>query len=83
MIFRLTFARVIKKNSTEEFSCVPYILALFNCCLYTWYGLPVVSRRWENFPVITINGVGIVFELSFILIYFWFASNGGKVSSAS
>nr|GLL28220.1 bidirectional sugar transporter SWEET3-like [Ipomoea trifida] len=74
----LTFATVIKKRSTEEFSCVPYILALFNCCLYTWYGLPVVSHRWENFPVVTINGVGIVLELSFILIYFCFASNARK-----
>nr|GME13308.1 bidirectional sugar transporter sweet3 [Ipomoea batatas] len=74
----LTFATVIKKRSTEEFSCVPYILALFNCCLYTWYGLPVVSHRWENFPVVTINGLGIVLELSFILIYFCFASNARK-----
>ncbi|XP_019200209.1 PREDICTED: bidirectional sugar transporter SWEET3-like isoform X1 [Ipomoea nil] len=74
----LTFARVMKKKSTEEFSCIPYILALFNCCLYTWYGLPVVSRRWENIPVVTINGVGIAFELSFILIYCWFASNARK-----
>ncbi|KAK7839577.1 bidirectional sugar transporter sweet3 [Quercus suber] len=52
----LTFARVIKKKSTEEFSCVPYIISLFNCLLYTWYGLPVVSNRWENFTVVSTNG---------------------------
>ncbi|OIT06418.1 PREDICTED: bidirectional sugar transporter SWEET3b [Nicotiana attenuata] len=74
----LTFSRVIKKKSTEGFSCVPYVLALFNCCLYTWYGLPVVSYRWENFPVVTINGIGILLEISFILIYFWFSSAKGK-----
>ncbi|KAA8533641.1 hypothetical protein F0562_030925 [Nyssa sinensis] len=74
----LTFSRVIKKKSTEEFPCVPYIVALLNCFLYTWYGLPVVSYGWENFPVVTINGLGILLELSFILIYFWFASAGGK-----
>ncbi|PIN27140.1 Multitransmembrane protein [Handroanthus impetiginosus] len=74
----LTFSRVIRKKSTEEFSCVPYILALFNCSLYTWYGLPVVSYKWENFPVVTINGLGILFELSFIMIYFYFASPNGK-----
>ncbi|KAK9103832.1 hypothetical protein Sjap_021086 [Stephania japonica] len=39
---RLTFVKVIKKRSTEEFSCVPYTLALFNCLIYTWYGLPLV-----------------------------------------
>nr|AJU57230.2 bidirectional sugar transport SWEET 3 [Camellia sinensis] len=74
----LTFARVIKKKSNEDFSCVPYIIALLNCFLYTWYGLPVVSYRWENFPVVTINGLGTFLELSFILIYFWFASAKGK-----
>ncbi|XP_010261514.1 PREDICTED: bidirectional sugar transporter SWEET3-like [Nelumbo nucifera] len=74
----LTFKRVIRKRSTEEFSCIPYIIALLNCLLYTWYGLPVVSHRWENFPVVTINGVGILLESSFIIIYFWFASARGK-----
>ncbi|KAL6320584.1 hypothetical protein AAG906_008584 [Vitis piasezkii] len=75
----LTFARVMRKKSTEEFSCIPYIIALLNCLLYTWYGLPVVSYRWENFPVVTINGLGILLEFSFILIYFWFTSPRGKI----
>ncbi|XP_057462281.1 bidirectional sugar transporter SWEET3-like [Actinidia eriantha] len=74
----LTFSRVIRRKSTEEFSCVPYIIALLNCFLYTWYGLPVVSYRWENFPLVTINGIGVLLELSFILIYFWFTSARGK-----
>ncbi|KAI3948627.1 hypothetical protein MKW98_027693 [Papaver atlanticum] len=62
----LTFTRVLKKKSTEDFSCVPYSIALLNCLLYTWYGLPVVSNKWENFPLITINGIGISLEFSFI-----------------
>ncbi|XP_043709934.1 bidirectional sugar transporter SWEET3b-like [Telopea speciosissima] len=74
----LTFKRVIRKRNTEEFSCVPYILALFNCFLYTWYGLPVVSNKWENFPLVTINGLGFLLEITFIIIYFWFASPKGK-----
>ncbi|GLT38770.1 hypothetical protein SLA2020_129960 [Shorea laevis] len=78
----LTFTRVIRKGSTEEFSCVPYIVALLNCLLYTWYGLPIVSHRWENSPLITVNGLGIIFEVSFILIYFWFASTKGKIKVA-
>uniref|UniRef100_A0A0D3EL61 Bidirectional sugar transporter SWEET n=1 Tax=Oryza barthii TaxID=65489 RepID=A0A0D3EL61_9ORYZ len=65
----LTFRRVIKKGSVEEFSCVPYILALFNCLLYTWYGLPVVSSGWENSTVSSINGLGILLEIAFISIY--------------
>ncbi|XP_072959746.1 bidirectional sugar transporter SWEET3b isoform X2 [Typha angustifolia] len=69
----LTFKRVIKKGSTEEFSCIPYAVALLNCLLYTWYGLPVVSCQWENLPVVTINGLGILLETSFIVIYISFA----------
>lgn len=78
----LTFCRVIRKKSTEEFSCVPYTIALLNCLLYTWYGLPVISCRWEKFPVVTINGLGILFELSFFLIYLWFTSAKGKMKVA-
>lgn len=78
----LTFARVIRKRSTEEFSCIPYIFALLNCLLYTWYGLPIVSCRWENFPLVTVNGLGIIFEICFILIYFHFTSAKGKIKVA-
>ncbi|OIW15252.1 hypothetical protein TanjilG_16502 [Lupinus angustifolius] len=73
-----TFKRVIRKKSTEEFSCIPYIIGLFNCLLFTWYGLPVVSYKWENLPLVTVNGVGIVLELSYVLIYFCYASAKGK-----
>ncbi|GAV66228.1 MtN3_slv domain-containing protein [Cephalotus follicularis] len=79
----LTFSRVIRKKSTEGFSCIPYIVALLNCLLYTWYGLPVVSCKWENFPVVTINGLGILLEFSFIIIYILFASAGGKMKVAA
>ncbi|XP_027339099.1 bidirectional sugar transporter SWEET3-like [Abrus precatorius] len=78
----VTFKRVIRKKSTEEFSCIPYIIGLLNCLLFTWYGLPVVSYKWENFPLVTVNGVGIVLELSYVLIYFWYASPKGKVKVA-
>ncbi|KAK9063161.1 hypothetical protein SSX86_017031 [Deinandra increscens subsp. villosa] len=69
-----TFVKVIKKKSTGEFSVVPYAVSLLNCLFYTWYGLPVVSIKWENFPMITTNGIGILFEFSFIIIFIWFTS---------
>ncbi|XP_058100288.1 bidirectional sugar transporter SWEET3b-like [Magnolia sinica] len=74
----LTFKKVIRNGSTEEFSCIPYIIAFFNCLLYTLYGSPVVSIGWENFPIITVNGLGILLEFSFILTYFWFTSTNRK-----
>ncbi|KAG2299208.1 hypothetical protein Bca52824_035680 [Brassica carinata] len=75
----LTFSRVFKKKSTEEFSCFPYVMTLFNCLIYTWYGLPIVSHRWENFPLVTINGVGIVLESIFIFVHFCYASPKEKI----
>ncbi|CAH2070146.1 unnamed protein product [Thlaspi arvense] len=75
----LTFSRVFKKKSTEEFSCFPYVMTLFNCLIYTWYGLPIVSHLWENLPLVTINGVGILLESIFIFIYFCYASTKEKI----
>ncbi|MQL82986.1 hypothetical protein Taro_015464, partial [Colocasia esculenta] len=78
-----TFHRVLRKRSTEEFSCVPYIIALLNCLLYTWYGLPVVSHKWENFPVVPVNGLGIILESSFIILYTCFAPSERKAMAVA
>jgi solute carrier family 50 protein (sugar transporter) len=77
----LTFKRVIKKASVEEFSCIPYILALFSCLTYSWYGFPVVSYGWENMTVCSISSLGVLFEGTFISIYVWFAPRGKKKAS--
>ncbi|TVU16970.1 hypothetical protein EJB05_32974, partial [Eragrostis curvula] len=74
----LTFKRVIKEASVGEFSCVPYILTLFTCLTYTWYGFPVVSCGWENVTVFVISAIGVLFETSFISIYLWFAPREKK-----
>ncbi|CDY14399.1 BnaA10g06560D [Brassica napus] len=73
---------VFKKKSTEEFSCLPYVMTLFNCLIYTWYGLPIVSHCWENFSLVSINGVGIVLESIFSFVYFCYASPKEKIKVA-
>ncbi|KAE9464758.1 hypothetical protein C3L33_03319, partial [Rhododendron williamsianum] len=50
----LTFKRVIRKKSTEEFSCFPYIMALLVSFLYTWYGLPVKKVAMMTVPVVLV-----------------------------
>lgn len=69
----LTFIKVIKEKSVGQYSCMPYVIALFNCLTYAWYGLPVVSNGWENFLVSTVNGVGIVPECFAICTYLVYA----------
>ncbi|KAG2615707.1 hypothetical protein PVAP13_3NG041880 [Panicum virgatum] len=73
----LTFKRVIKEASVGEFSCIPYILTLFSCLTYSWYGFPIVSSGWKNLTVF-LNSIGVLFEISFISIYLWFAPKEKK-----
>ncbi|KAJ8753041.1 hypothetical protein K2173_011809 [Erythroxylum novogranatense] len=79
----LTFARVIRKKNTEEFSCIPYIISVLTCLIYTFYGTPVVSYGWENLPLVTIDGIGLLLESSFIIIYICFAPAREKVKVAA
>lgn len=69
----LTFIKVIKDKSVGQFACTPYVIALFNCLTYTWYGFPAVSNGWENLLVSTVNGVGIFPECFAICTYLFFA----------
>ncbi|KAM1183854.1 hypothetical protein ACFX19_002158 [Malus domestica] len=48
----LTMSRIVRKKSTEGFSCVPYVTTLLNCLLYTWYGLPVIKVTATVIPAI-------------------------------
>ncbi|GLJ36961.1 hypothetical protein SUGI_0747950 [Cryptomeria japonica] len=65
----LTFVKVIKEKSVGQYSCTPYVIALFNCFTYTWYGMPVVSKGFENILVSTVNGAGIIPECFVICTY--------------
>ncbi|CAA6660364.1 unnamed protein product [Spirodela intermedia] len=56
----VTFRRIIRNKSTEQFSGIPYNMTLLNCLLSAWYGLPFVSPN--NMLVYTINGTGAVLE---------------------
>ncbi|CAL9131422.1 unnamed protein product [Musa acuminata var. zebrina] len=67
----VTFQRIIRKRSTEDFSGVPYTMTLLNCLLSAWYGLPFVSPN--NLLVSTINGAGSVIEAVYVLIFLVFA----------
>jgi solute carrier family 50 protein (sugar transporter) len=67
----VTFRRIIKSRSTEDFSGVPYNMTLLNCLLSAWYGLPFISPN--NLLVSTINGTGTVIEAIYVMIFLIFA----------
>ncbi|KAI3417612.1 Bidirectional sugar transporter SWEET [Psidium guajava] len=72
----ITFKRVIKRKSTEEFSGIPYVMTLLNCLLSAWYGLPFVSPN--NLLVSTINGTGAAIESVYVVIFLIFAPRKEK-----
>ncbi|BAC06235.1 putative MtN3 [Oryza sativa Japonica Group] len=73
----VTFWRIIKKRSTEDFSGVPYNMTLLNCLLSAWYGLPFVSPN--NILVTTINGTGSVIEAIYVVIFLIFAERKARL----
>ncbi|XP_039170690.1 bidirectional sugar transporter SWEET1 isoform X2 [Eucalyptus grandis] len=66
----VTFKRIIRNRSTEQFSGIPYVMTLLNCIVFTWYGLPFVSRN--NILIWTINATGGVIEFTYIVIFIIF-----------
>lgn len=75
--YRPTFKRIIRSKSTEQFSGLPYIYALLNCLICLWYGLPIVSSG--IIFVATVNSVGAVFQLMYIIIFIIYADTRRKV----
>ncbi|CAA7047810.1 unnamed protein product [Microthlaspi erraticum] len=72
----ITFKRIIKNKSTEQFSGIPYPMTLLNCLLSAWYGLPFVSK--DNTLVSTINGTGALIETIYVLIFLFYAPKKEK-----
>ncbi|KAL2894104.1 Bidirectional sugar transporter SWEET1 [Bienertia sinuspersici] len=87
----VTFKRIIKNKSTEQFSGIPYVMTLLNNLLSAWfpssilffcllvkrYGLPFVSPN--NILVTTINGTGAVIESVYVLTFLILAPKKEKL----
>ncbi|XP_023521694.1 bidirectional sugar transporter SWEET4-like [Cucurbita pepo subsp. pepo] len=70
-----TFIKICKKKSVEQYSPMPYLATLMNCLVWTLYGMPMVHPN--SLLVITINGIGIVIELVYIVLFLVYC-NGRK-----
>lgn len=55
----------------ERFSPTPYLATFLNCALWVFYGLPLVHP--DALLVLTINAVGVVFETTFLAIFFLYS----------
>ncbi|KAJ8755082.1 hypothetical protein K2173_016726 [Erythroxylum novogranatense] len=72
-----TFRRIIRNNSTEQFSGLPYLYALLNCLISMWYGTPVISN--DNLMVMTVNSLGAVFQLAYVILFIFYSDKSKKV----
>ncbi|XP_062194256.1 bidirectional sugar transporter SWEET11-like [Phragmites australis] len=70
-----TFLRVYRKKSTEGFSSVPYVVALFSCTLWIFYALV----KTNSSPLLTINAFGCVVEAAYILLYLIYAPRTARL----
>ncbi|TVU08797.1 hypothetical protein EJB05_42212 [Eragrostis curvula] len=70
-----TFLRVYRKKSTEGFSSVPYVVALFSCALWIFYALV----KTNSSPLLTINAFGCVVESAYILMYLIYAPRTARL----
>ncbi|KAL0686247.1 hypothetical protein Bca4012_053095 [Brassica carinata] len=68
-----TMVKICKMKSVAEFKPDPYIATVINCMMWAFYGLPFVTP--DNILVITNNGVGLVMELVYVIIFFIFATS--------
>jgi solute carrier family 50 protein (sugar transporter) len=76
---RPTFWKIYKKKDVEEFKADPYLATLLNCMLWVFYGLPIVHPN--SILVVTINGVGLVVEAIYLMIFFIYAPTKKRVRS--
>ncbi|KAF9589757.1 hypothetical protein IFM89_028666 [Coptis chinensis] len=72
-----TFRRIIRNESTEQFSGLPYIYSLLNCLICLWYGLPLVKPG--IILVATVNSVGALFQLTYVTLFIVYAEKAKKV----
>ncbi|XP_062185027.1 bidirectional sugar transporter SWEET6a-like [Phragmites australis] len=68
-----TFWRICKRKDVEEFKPDPYLATLLNCMLWVFYGIPIVHPN--SILVVTINGIGLVIEGSYLIIFFLYSTN--------
>ncbi|XP_074557470.1 bidirectional sugar transporter SWEET14-like [Curcuma longa] len=73
-----TFYRVCRKKSTEGFSCMPYVVALFSATLWVFYAL----LKANAYLLITINTAGCIIETAYLLLFFAYASKAVKIFTA-
>ncbi|XLU42562.1 hypothetical protein S245_037376 [Arachis hypogaea] len=72
-----TFVQICKAKSVQDFKPDPYVVTVLNCAMWSFYGMPFVTKN--NVLVLTINGFGFFLELFYTGIFLAFSPWGKRV----
>ncbi|KAG9443837.1 hypothetical protein H6P81_015177 [Aristolochia fimbriata] len=64
-----TFARIVKRGSTEEFEGLPYVCTFLSSSLWTYYGV----TKPGAYLIATVNSVGVLLELIYVTLFLIYA----------
>ncbi|GBG78857.1 hypothetical protein CBR_g28082 [Chara braunii] len=65
-----TFARIIKKKSTEKFSSLPYITTVLSSAIWALYASPMLANTFQMF---TITSLSVIVQAIYVAIFFTYA----------
>ncbi|KAF7104409.1 hypothetical protein CFC21_105309 [Triticum aestivum] len=72
-----TLRRICKAKDVEEHKPDPYLATVLTCMLWVFYGLPIVHPN--SILVVTVNGIGLVVELVYLIIFFIYSTNNKRL----
>ena len=72
---RPTFYAIYKKKSSEGYQSIPYVVALLSALLLLYYGF----LKTNAILIITINCIGCVIEVAYLIMYIIYAPRKLKV----
>ncbi|XP_030475899.1 bidirectional sugar transporter SWEET9-like [Syzygium oleosum] len=73
-----TFYTIHKKKSSDGYQSIPYVVALSSASLLLYYGVLKTNATM----IISINAIGIVIELAYLLLFLIYASTKEKMYTA-
>ncbi|AET00487.1 bidirectional sugar transporter NEC1 [Medicago truncatula] len=72
-----TFYSIYKKKSSEGFHSIPYVVTLLSTLLFVYYGFLKTNAIF----LITINSIGCVMEVAYLIMYITYAPKKLKIST--
>ncbi|KAL3655003.1 hypothetical protein CASFOL_000789 [Castilleja foliolosa] len=72
-----TFYQIYKKQSTEGFQSIPYVVGLFSAMLWIYYAF----LKPDTTLLITINSVGCFFQSAYVCFYLFYAPRSARVQT--